>query len=230
MFDGCRQQPYREADTARPLNENGRAKHHAERAVAQRPQLLVVRTAALFGPWDPNNFVAQGLDALRRGEPWLAIGDQTVSPTYVPDLVHASLDLLIDDERGLWHVANAGSMRWHDFACRATKVAGLPPHGVRHIASAAAGQLALAVRPAVSALTSNLGLLALSLNSALERYIRVVTQGMQEATSEAVFGALPEVFAAKSGSSDPRGSVAPGQKPPKAPRSRLNGAVGASLL
>ena len=29
-----------------------------------------------------------------------------VSPTYVPDLVHASLDLLIDGEHGLWHLAN----------------------------------------------------------------------------------------------------------------------------
>jgi dTDP-4-dehydrorhamnose reductase len=39
-----------------------------------------------------------------------------VSPTFVPDLCHAVLDLLIDGETGLWHVVNQGAISWHDFA------------------------------------------------------------------------------------------------------------------
>jgi dTDP-4-dehydrorhamnose reductase len=30
--------------------------------------------------------------------------------------VHATLDLLVDDEKGIWHLANQGSITWADFA------------------------------------------------------------------------------------------------------------------
>ena len=40
---------------------------------------------------------------------WRAAADIVVSPTYVPDLVHATLDLLLDGETGLWHLANDGA-------------------------------------------------------------------------------------------------------------------------
>jgi len=39
------------------------------------------------------------LQSLASGQPYTAISDVVVSPTYVPDLVHASLDLLIDGGR-----------------------------------------------------------------------------------------------------------------------------------
>ncbi len=39
-----------------------------------------------------------------------------VSPTYVPDLVHATLDLLLDGETGIWHLSNEGALSWHEFA------------------------------------------------------------------------------------------------------------------
>ena len=39
-----------------------------------------------------------------------------MSPTYVPDLVHEALNLLIDGGTGLWHVVNPGSLSWRDFA------------------------------------------------------------------------------------------------------------------
>ena len=45
-----------------------------------------------------------------RGE--LVADDVVISPTYVPDLTHAALDLLIDGEGGLWHLANQGAVSW----------------------------------------------------------------------------------------------------------------------
>ena len=36
------------------------------------------------------------------------------------------LDLLIDGEQGLWHLANQGALTWHALACRAAEAAGLP--------------------------------------------------------------------------------------------------------
>ncbi|MGI4881446.1 MAG: hypothetical protein ACRYG4_28625 [Janthinobacterium lividum] len=35
-----------------------------------------------------------------------------MSPTYIPDLVDATLDLLIDGEVGVWHLSNPGRVSW----------------------------------------------------------------------------------------------------------------------
>jgi len=45
-----------------------------------------------------------------------ARGDVLVSPTYVPELVNATLDLLIDGETGIWHLSNKGVISWAGFA------------------------------------------------------------------------------------------------------------------
>lgn len=50
-----------------------------------------------------------------------------MSPTYVPDLVHATLDLLIDEEAGVWHLANGGASSWYEFALRLADRAKLDP-------------------------------------------------------------------------------------------------------
>ncbi len=169
VFDGAQRRPYLESDAPSPLSAYGRAKLHAERALADVPRALVVRTAAFFGPWDSHNFLAQGLAALRRGDGWPAIDDQTVSPTYLPDLVHTSLDLLIDGEQGLWHLANAGAATWYAFACAAAEASGLPRERVRRVSGAALGQCA--ARPAYSALASRRATLMPALEAALQRFI-----------------------------------------------------------
>ena len=51
-----------------------------------------------------HNFVSHALAALAPAGRSRAAGDRCVSPTYVPDLVNVCLDLLIDGERGLWHL------------------------------------------------------------------------------------------------------------------------------
>lgn len=177
VFDGAKTQPYLEADVPQPLNAYGRAKHEAERRVlAAAPHALMVRSAAFFGPWDAHNFVTAGLRALRRGEAWTVAHDQNVSPTYVPDLVHSALDLLVDGECGIWHLANQGSASWWTLACMAAEGARLETRLIRPVPGASLGQLA--ARPRFSALGSARGNLMPTLQSGLERY-------MTETASEA---------------------------------------------
>jgi dTDP-4-dehydrorhamnose reductase len=111
--------------------------------------------------------VTQGLERLACGERWMAASDQVVSPTYVPDLVHASLDLLIDGEEGLWHVANQGGVSWWRLGCMAAEAAGLPTRLVQPVA----GLPARARRPAYSALASERGQLTDRIEDALQRYV-----------------------------------------------------------
>ncbi|MBC7435632.1 MAG: SDR family oxidoreductase, partial [Bdellovibrionales bacterium] len=170
VFDGAKRKPYLEADAAQPLNAYGRAKLEAERLVlAAAPKALMVRSAAFFGPWDTHNFITTGLRALRRGDPWVAANDQAVSPTYVPDLVHVALDLLIDGENGIWHLANQGSASWSQLACMAAEAARLDTRLVLPVPGAALGQRAK--RPSFSALGSARGQIMPTLESGLERYM-----------------------------------------------------------
>jgi dTDP-4-dehydrorhamnose reductase len=170
VFDGAKSQPYVESDTARPLNAYGRGKLEAERRVlAALPEALVIRSAAFFGPWDRYNVVTLALEALRRGERWQAAQDQWVSPTYVVDLVNVSLDLLIDGEQGVWHLANQGAVSWAGLVRMAAEAAGLDASQVDGVTSAALRQQA--ARPAYSALASERGLLMPKLEDGLARYI-----------------------------------------------------------
>jgi dTDP-4-dehydrorhamnose reductase len=132
VFDGDRANPYLERDAARPLCVYGHSKAEAERRVLViNPQALIIRTSAFFGPWDEHNFLTVALRELAQGRMVRAAEDWIVSPTYVPDLVHATLDLMVDEEHGLWHLANAGATSWADFARSAARQAGIDNKNVR---------------------------------------------------------------------------------------------------
>lgn len=117
VFDGTLGRSYVEPDEPAPSNAYGRSKAEAEaRLLAIDSGALIVRTSAFFGPWDRYNFLYSTVAALRRGEDVFACDKTVVSPTYVPDLVHAVLDLLLDGESGIWHLTNQGALSWHELA------------------------------------------------------------------------------------------------------------------
>jgi dTDP-4-dehydrorhamnose reductase len=128
IFNGSKFAQYIEPDSPAPLNVYGESKLLAEMHVLNTcPSALVIRTSAFFGPWDEHNFVTAALKAFVENRRFRAAADVTVSPTYVPDLVNCSLDLLIDEEQGVWHVANVGALTWADLAERSASLAGLNP-------------------------------------------------------------------------------------------------------
>jgi dTDP-4-dehydrorhamnose reductase len=106
----------------------------------------------------------------------------TVSPTYVPDLVNACLDLLIDKESGIWHLTNGEAMSWAELARRACAAAGIDPAGLEERPSAELGMTA--PRPLNSALTSERGLILPSFGDALARYLRERELGQERAGKE----------------------------------------------
>jgi dTDP-4-dehydrorhamnose reductase len=169
VFDGETSVPYVETDAVRPLNVYGQSKAHADAAVlAGHAGALVIRTSAFFGPWDDYNFVTTTLRALGRGERLVLADTGTVSPTYVPDLVDATLDLLLDGEHGLWHLNNRGVVSWLDFAREAAARANVAAAG---LGTGPRPGAAGAPRPAYSAMTSGRGVLLPSLEDALRRYL-----------------------------------------------------------
>jgi dTDP-4-dehydrorhamnose reductase len=171
VFDGTAGKPYLESHRPAPLNVYGLSKAEAEQRVLEaHPASLVIRPSAFFSPWDEHNFLTAALRALASGETFTAADDAVVSPTYVPDLVNMSLDLLIDGERGIWHLANSGAVTWAELARLAAEMAGLDASGVKGCAMRAL-EGATAPRPAYSVLGSERGALLPSLNESLARYI-----------------------------------------------------------
>ncbi|SNS33074.1 dTDP-4-dehydrorhamnose reductase [Noviherbaspirillum humi] len=165
VFDGSLGRPYVESDAVAPVGIYGQSKAEAERRVLQAcpDHALVIRTSAFFGPWDRHNFVHLALREVAAGRPFEASDGVMVSPTYVPDLVHSTLDLVTDHEKGIWHLANPGMVSWYEFARQAAQQAGLDPGLVRR--SADAGR-------AVTALSSERGLILPGFTNALQRYFR----------------------------------------------------------
>jgi dTDP-4-dehydrorhamnose reductase len=149
----------------------GRSKAEAELRVLEHfSKALIIRTSAFFGPWDRFNFVHAVLDCLTKGRPFYAASDITVSPTYVPDLVNAALDLLIDGEHGIWHVANSGGVTWAEFARLAAIKAGRDPAAVKPRPARTLGFVA--PRPSFTALTSERGSFMAPFEDSLDRCFR----------------------------------------------------------
>jgi dTDP-4-dehydrorhamnose reductase len=172
VFDGAqRQTPYVESSHTSPLGAYGRSKACMEREVLSAyPSALVIRTSAFFGPWDEYNFVTAALRTLASRQRFRAANDSVISPTYVPDLVHAALDLLIDGEEGIRHLANPGAISWADLARRSAVVAGLDPNLVEDCSTPSLNLAA--PRPSYSVLASERGTLLPPLDDALSRYLR----------------------------------------------------------
>ncbi|PSB22536.1 dTDP-4-dehydrorhamnose reductase [filamentous cyanobacterium CCP1] len=170
VFDGSHNTPYLESSPVSPLNVYGHSKARSEEWVlAVHPYSLVIRTSAFFGPWDQHNFLTIALLTLSAGETFRTTEDTTVSPTYVPDLVNVTLDLLIDGECGIWHLANVGATTWAELARFTAKQAGLNAAHVQAHPNESLGWIA--PRPVYSVLGSERATLLPTLDHAIHRYL-----------------------------------------------------------
>jgi dTDP-4-dehydrorhamnose reductase len=171
VFNGEKKNPYTETDHVQPLSIYGESKAVAEEKVLKAyPGALVIRSSAFFGPWDKYNFVYSVLRSIRKNTVLELPGDVVVSPTYLPDMVHASLDLLIDGAKGIWHLANDGYVSWADFAQEVAKQA--DKGNFQLIRKRMEEMSWIAARPLYSVLETEKGPRLPTLDNALERYFR----------------------------------------------------------
>lgn len=169
VFDGNKISPYLEADNTQPLNVYGKSKAKGEALIINtNPSSLIVRTSAFFGPWDSYNFPMQIINSFRENRKYKVANDIIISPTYVPDLVNAALDLFIDDEEGIWHLSNEGNLTWSDFAYQVADRAGISKRNL--ILCTNDDMKWKARRPLYSALQSSRGVQLPKFENALERF------------------------------------------------------------
>jgi dTDP-4-dehydrorhamnose reductase len=198
VFNGKIRRSYVESDRTCPLNVYGATKVKAERSVLSvYPQALVIRTSAFFGPWDDHNFAHAVLETLSQDLNYAAPNDVTVSPTYVPDLVNATLDLLIDGECGIWHLANDGALTWADFARLVACEAGYDANQIEGRPNRTFGFEAR--RPMYSALASERASLLPALEDAVKRYVAETRDSRPFAAVNAMPANVPRSRAAGCG-------------------------------
>jgi dTDP-4-dehydrorhamnose reductase len=165
VFDGKLGRPYVEPDEPAPACTYGLSKAQAEaRLMAIDSDALIVRTSTFFGPWDRHNFVFHAIERLKRGEEVIASDRTFVSPTYVPDLVHAALDLLLDGETGIWHLTNQGAISLHELVKEAATAARIDRALIRRI------RVEEDTEPADTSLGSSRGILLRPLDRALSEF------------------------------------------------------------
>lgn len=167
VFNGTKELPYIENDQVAPLNFYGYTKAEAEQKInTSFPQALVIRTSSFFGPWDQYNFAHHVIDQLQQRTQFKAANNIFVSPTYVPHLVDAALDLLIDKETGIWHITNDGNSSWEEFAKQIAERGGF---SYKNIIGCAQHEMNWkAKRPSFSALQSEKGIKLPTLQNAIE--------------------------------------------------------------
>lgn len=173
VFDGAASRPYVETDKPNPLNVYGASKAEAERAIlALGAKALIVRTAAFFSPHDPYNFAAWIVRELGRSAEAVCASDLIISPTYTPALANAVLDLVIDQECGLWHLSNGAGVSWAEFGRLIARAAKLDPERVRPRPAQELGWPA--PRPVYSALGSSRGRLLPDLDESVAAFAGAV--------------------------------------------------------
>ena len=167
VFDG--QKPYTEMDAVAPLNNYGKSKAEAEKEISiLNSKALIVRTSSLFWPWDQFNFAFTTLKSLKEHQRVRAASDVFVSSTYVPDLVNECLDLLLDNESGIFHITNFNALSWSEFAVKIAVMAGYDASLIEPVNIA--NMKLKATRPSYSVLKSKKGIIMPSIDNALYRF------------------------------------------------------------
>lgn len=169
VFDGRKAKPYIESDATNPLNCYGQSKVQGEVFLEHHGNdTLIIRTGPFFSPWDHSNVIEDVLMSLQQKQSIAVANDVYISPTYVPDLVHTTLDLLVDNEKGIWHLANEGEITWADFAYETANrfcldnsfIKAVPLQDLKYAAN----------RPYYSVLGSERGQLLPTLENAIQRF------------------------------------------------------------
>lgn len=130
VFDGEKDVPYEENDIPNPKNYYGHSKYFGELAVrGNLDNFIIARVCWMMGggPTKDQKFVAKIIQQLRdpATKEIKAVTDQVGAPTYGKDLVGAIKKLILEDRRGIFHLANTGRATRYEVAAAIVRIMGL---------------------------------------------------------------------------------------------------------
>lgn len=154
----------------------GASKLAGEHEARITPRHYILRLESLFGGCGfagRRATIDVMADAMLAGKPVRALVDRSVSPSYVPDVVRATLTLLEGKATyGVYHCVNSGQCTWWELAAFVAGVLSIP---VKLEAATAGDRCSGAHRPRFCALSNcklrRLGIVMPSWESALTRHL-----------------------------------------------------------
>lgn len=125
VFNGEGERPWEPDDPAEPLNVYGLTKYEGEEAVRRYvpDQHFILRIQWVYGI-NGKNFIRTMLKLSEDHDRLTVVDDQVGSPTYTPDIARLSVDMILTDRYGTYHVANEGLCSWYEFAKEIFREAG----------------------------------------------------------------------------------------------------------
>lgn len=129
--DGDRSRPYSEDDVPGPINVYGHSKLAGELAARTWEKHFIVRTCGLYsvGPQGAvrgRNFVDTMIQLAQQHRALKIVDDQRCTPSYVPHVAGAMIQLLDTGRYGTYHLTNRGSASWLQFAAELFRQAEIP--------------------------------------------------------------------------------------------------------
>ncbi len=130
VFDGQKQEGYREYDLPCPISKYGESKFLGEEISEHNDASYLIRTSRLFGlagtgEGAKKSFVEVMLKLAKEKESLDIVQDEISAPTYVGDLAEMTKELIMSGNYlpGIYHIVNSGSCTWFDFASEIFKQA-----------------------------------------------------------------------------------------------------------
>jgi dTDP-4-dehydrorhamnose reductase len=119
VFDGQAGAPYSTQHPRAPIGAYARSKAMGEEVieseVALGLQALVIRTSWLYAPWGKN--FLRTVAKLAKEKPMMrVVNDQRGRPTSAEHLARATILLLAQNARGVFHATDGGECTWFEFA------------------------------------------------------------------------------------------------------------------
>lgn len=127
VFDGTSTTPYHEFSPVSPINVYGSSKLAGENFVRDfHSKFFIIRTSWVFG-MNGTNFVKTMLRLSKGTESLTVVHDQIGYPTYTLDLAAWIVRIMETSKFGVYHVSNAGSCSWFEFAKEIFRQANIDP-------------------------------------------------------------------------------------------------------
>jgi dTDP-4-dehydrorhamnose reductase len=124
VFDGESDRPYEPFDPPNPISAYGRTKLAGEEYVKHLSnRWYIVRSAGVYGRG--HNFVRTMLRVVTERDVLKVRSEEFISPTYARDLAWGIAEVVESGRYGLYHLTNAGSCSWYEFAREIFRLAGV---------------------------------------------------------------------------------------------------------
>ncbi|MBI3244417.1 MAG: dTDP-4-dehydrorhamnose reductase [Chloroflexi bacterium] len=124
VFDGAKNEPYREFDNTNPVNPYGYSKLAGEKFTALLlNRFYIVRTSWLTSKGG-RNFVHRIQQLADENGGLKVVTDEVACPTFTPDLAAAILKLIATGSYGIYHLVNGGYCSRFDYAKHILELSG----------------------------------------------------------------------------------------------------------